>query len=371
MATQLELPVSIGEGLDKLTILDIKLEKIQDNRREDCQREFDALKTILQPYLERVPWHYKILKEINLKIWTLQDETHGKELSPLEIGKIYTEVLEENDRRFRVKSKINQILGSVFKEQKGYAKKRLFFYGHLGMGDMFWLNGAVRYYSTAYDEVIVVCKRMYSTNVRQMYADDPSIVFHLIGEDSELYPFQGEVGAKAHLERMGLVVKSCGYHAANPRIYEFPYCFYDDLGLNRSIRSSYFYCATVPESESLWHRVAAVCPDYKLVHQKSSQKELPIWQKVYNQDPSKLILDINTNHYDSSHPFYTIAEEVVGKPLLFYKTLLEKASEIHLLESSLYCFATHLDLSAVKKKLCYDAFDHSNERLGIFSTATL
>jgi len=62
---------------------------------------------------------------------------------------------------------------------------------------------------------------------------------------------------------------------------------------------------------------------------------------------------------------------VVNKPLYEYKGLLEEATEIHLLESSVYCMATHLDLSRVAVKKCYDAFDGSNERIGVFETATL
>ena len=66
-----------------------------------------------------------------------------------------------------------------------------------------------------------------------------------------------------------------------------------------------------------------------------------------------------------------IAEMVANKPLFHYKRLLEEATEIHLLESSVYCMASHLDLSRVLVKKCYDAFDSSNERLGIFETATV
>ena len=369
MTTEIELPVSIGEGLDKLTILEIKLEKIKDARREDCQKEFNALASKLKPYLDRVPWHYKILKEINFRIWNLQDESHSRSMSSVEIGKLYAEVLSENDRRFRMKAKINHCLSSSLKEQKGYAKKKLFFYGHLGMGDMFWLCGAVRYFSTAYDEVVVVCKQKYETNVRAMYSDDPTISLFVIEDDYILYPFQ-QVKRNA-IEQSGYEVKACGQHSERPVLYEFPYSFYDDIQVPRSARVTYFYIPSLSESDSLWQTVVAYRKDYIMVHQKSSQKEMPIWDALYAKDPTRLILDVNTNHYHSCHPFYAIAEKVKNQPLLHYKSLLENASEIHLLESSLYCMASHLDLSKVGIKKCYDAFDNSNTRLGIFETATL
>jgi hypothetical protein len=157
--TDLVLPVSLGEALDKLTILDIKCEKIMDGRRADCLKEYETLLALLQKYVSSFPWLYRILKEINLTIWNLQDTFHGKEVGDLSGARICAQILKENDRRFRVKAKINALTASSLREVKGYAKKKAFIYGHLGLGDMFWLNGAVRYLATCYDEVIVVCKK--------------------------------------------------------------------------------------------------------------------------------------------------------------------------------------------------------------------
>ena len=73
----ISLPVSLGEALDKLTILDIKLQKIQDQRRQDVQKEYDLLDTTLISYRQKYAYYYKLLKEINLEIWDLQDTFHG------------------------------------------------------------------------------------------------------------------------------------------------------------------------------------------------------------------------------------------------------------------------------------------------------
>lgn len=369
MATEISLPVSIGEGLDKLTILDIKREKIQDDRRSDCEKEYSLLYEKLEIYVKKLSWHYTILKEINLEIWNLQDNFHGKDISEVEAGRICTQILKENDRRFRVKAKINHLLSSNLREQKGYAKKKAFFYGHLGMGDMFWLCGAVRYLATCYDEVVIVTKERNVKNVQMMYQDDPSIKFFVIEDDFILHPFQQH--KKPLIEKDGYTVYSCGYHAENPRIYEFPYCFYDDLKLSRDIMKKYFYVPNYSEAIELFIDVAKVNPSYCLVHQQSSSKRMPIWEKLAIEQPTSLVLDINENHYPKGHPYYEISEKVIGKPLLFYKILIERAREIHLLESSFYCFATHLDLSQVQTKVCYDAFDKSNERLGVFKTGSL
>jgi hypothetical protein len=367
MAT-ITLPVSLGEALDKLTIIDIKLQKISDPvRKSHCFTEFSVLEEQLRRYVEQFSYYYKLLREINLEIWELQDKFHGKDVDPAAAAAICKKILEENDRRFRVKAKLNHAAASTLREQKGYAEKKAFVYTHLGLGDMFWMNGAIRYLATAFDEVVVVCKDHNAKNVAAMYADDPSIKLLCIPDDYVLQPFQVR---RSFFEGEGFIVFSCGYHTANPQIYDFPHSFYDDMSLPRDIRTRYFHVAPSAEGADLLQKVQAVSSSYVVVHQQASTKRLPIWGKVAEEMGTAQvpILDINENHYSEDHPFYTIAQAVVGKPLLAYKDLLENAAEIHLLESSLYCFASHLDLSKVRRKICYDAYDNSNERLGIFTT---
>ncbi len=159
----LELPVSYGEAFDKLTILDIKLEKIKDSRRDDVQKEYDAIFEKINPLFNiNVMYHYNILKDINLRIWEMQDIFRDT-ININEKNKLCNEIIIDNDRRFRVKHKINYLLGSHLKEQKGYTKRCIYVQDKLS-------NGLIRYYSTLYDEVIVQC-----TEETNMFADDPSI----------------------------------------------------------------------------------------------------------------------------------------------------------------------------------------------------
>ena len=378
---EFSLPVSLGEALDKLTILDIKCSKITDTERKAAaKKEYDVLYAILKEFVTKYAWHYKILLEVNLAIWNQQDKFHGQaegaaKPTEVELGQICSVILDENDRRFRVKAKINHITSSTLREVKGYAKKKAFFYGHLGLGDMFWLNGAVRWLATCYDEVLVVCKKKYGENVAALYADDPSIKLHLIEDDNELQPFS--IHHRGLWEQKGYTVYACGNHLINPFevptkpwIYDFPHCFYDDLKIPRSVRQDYFYIPTNPESDALVRLVKNWSSRYIIVHQQSQNKRLEIWDKV-RQETQDPVFDLNENHYPLGHPFYILAEMIVNKPLYMYKGLLEQATEIHLLESSVYCMASHLDLSGVAVKKCYDAFDSSNTRIGIFETATL
>lgn len=364
--SNLTLEVSLGEALDKLTILDIKCDKIKDERRNDCLKEYNLLLNSLKPYVLKFSYHYRILKQINLTIWNLQENIHND----INLTKTYGEVLKENDRRFRVKKQINSLSNSSLKEQKGYAKTRCFIYTHLGLGDHFWMNGAVRYLATCYDEVLVVCKKNNEAVVRSMYLDDPSINILVINDDNELYPF---IIKKDYLKSQGYDVYSCGFHVTDkePSIYEFPNSFYYDLNLPVSVRTEYFYVENYNESYELYKEINDSQKEYILVHQKSSQKSIDLFTKLQAQYSNTLILDINENHYKKDSNFYYLAGLVVNKPMLYYKELIEGAKEIHCLESSFYCFASHLNLSHVEKKLCYEPFDNSAERLGVFRTGAL
>jgi len=361
--SQITLPVSLGEALDKLTILEIKLLRISDSRREDCQKEHDLLLLQLKQYKDRFEHYYKLLLNINTTLWDIQDKFHGKDISPEEAAAIAKLILEENDRRFRVKLMINRASESNLKEQKGYKLKKVFFYGHLGLGDMFWMNGAVRYLATAYDEVVIVCKKKNEINVRMMYADLKSIDLYLIEDDRHIQPFSAY---RPHIENNGFTVLTCGFHKEGGRVYEFPLSFYDDLKLPRDVRQTYFHVPTFVEAVKLWEEVYAVSSQYIILQSQSSVQTLDLWKNAVVRNPNIPILDINKNQYEEGHPFFSIGQKVVGQPMLFYKILLEGAKEIYCIESSMYCFASHLDLSRVEKKYCYSACDNSDIRIGVF-----
>ena len=89
--SKIVLEVSLGEALDKLTILDIKCDKIKDERKIDCQKEYDLLYSELKDYVKEFSYHYRILKKINLTIWNLQDNIHKDTNLTATYGKVLTE----------------------------------------------------------------------------------------------------------------------------------------------------------------------------------------------------------------------------------------------------------------------------------------
>lgn len=270
---------------------------------------------------------------------------------------------EEQQQRFLLKKKGE-------KEEKNEKKEesKAFVYTHLGLGDMFWMNGAVRYLSCLYDIVVVVCKKKYELEARHIYKDDKSIELFLINEDEDIHPFVKEF--KPKIEKLGFHVYSCGWFTDHPGVYEFPLSFYDDFGIDREIRKDFFYVEPTKEGEERYEKIKSAAPNgYLVFHQEASHTTLDISSKF---DKEKfLLLDLNKNLYSPTHPFYTIAQLVVNQPLDTHIQLLENAREIHMIESSVYCMTTHLDLSKVFVKKCYKPYDNSNLRLGVFETGEL
>jgi hypothetical protein len=368
MSAEIVLPVSLGEALDKLTILDIKMRKIGDSRSADVKREYDVLMEKLGEYVGRYEYHYRILKVVNEAIWDIQERFHGAGTSAEEGAILCRNILLENDRRFRVKAKINSLANSVLREQKGYAKKKAFVYSHLGLGDMFWMNGAVRYLATAYDEVLVVCKNRNAKNAGALYADDPAIKLLCIEDDEELQPWPIK---SRYFSEQGYTVYSCGQHALRPdrAIYDLPNSFYDDMTIPREVRTQYFHVPRSDAATKLRERFGSI--PYIVVHEESSIQKLAIGKQLLDQGEKRLILDLNKNPYPETHGWWAAAEKVAGLPLLDYTALIEDADELHMIESSIYCLASHLDLSRVKRKLCYEPWGGNAERLGVFETGTV
>jgi len=125
MNDNIYLPVSLGEAIDKLTILDIKHDNIKDDRKIDVKVEYDLLYDKLKTFIEKYNDLYISMKKVNLIIWNQMDILRDGDTTNEIYMKICKECIEMNDIRFRIKNKINLISKSSIKEQKGYKISRL------------------------------------------------------------------------------------------------------------------------------------------------------------------------------------------------------------------------------------------------------
>jgi hypothetical protein len=128
MARRIEVPISVGELVDKVTILSIKSEKIPDTSKlANIRREFDALDSVLKPLLIATPALASLqaeLRTINEALWRIEDDIRDCERSR-DFGSRFIElarsVYQTNDRRAATKRKIDELMGSDIVEEKSYA----------------------------------------------------------------------------------------------------------------------------------------------------------------------------------------------------------------------------------------------------------
>tara|TARA_B100000579_G_scaffold67999_1_gene51004 strand:- start:343 stop:735 length:393 start_codon:yes stop_codon:yes gene_type:complete len=121
--------VSVGELFDKLSILEIKKEKIKDNEKlKYINDEYKILKSEFDKNVksdDRLDKLFNVLKEINSRLWVIEDDKRLCEKNS-DFGEKFVKLSRDvhllNDNRARLKSEINNYTGSKIKEIKEYTK---------------------------------------------------------------------------------------------------------------------------------------------------------------------------------------------------------------------------------------------------------
>ena len=121
------IEVSPGELIDKITILEIKTERIGDRKALDHVRsELAMLRSLFEKHIRRTePLEAFIeeLKTINQKLWGIEDDIRQCEQNK-DFGDFFVQlarsVYKNNDRRAALKNQINKLLSSSIQEVKSY-----------------------------------------------------------------------------------------------------------------------------------------------------------------------------------------------------------------------------------------------------------
>ena len=118
----IKVPVSIGEVLDKISILKIKSSRITDtNKLDNVNRELEYLNACAEGF--RLPELELRLKEVNEQLWDVEDALRVHE-SKSDFGdefiRLARSVYVLNDERARIKKEINIQVGSELVEEKSY-----------------------------------------------------------------------------------------------------------------------------------------------------------------------------------------------------------------------------------------------------------
>ena len=125
----INIPVSVGELIDKITILEIKKIKIKDkNKLLNVNKEYKYLKEILRKKIKislKIKNEILALKRINLKLWNIEDKKRKAEKNKKfdsAFIKYARNVYIYNDIRAKIKHNINVLAGSKIIEEKSYSR---------------------------------------------------------------------------------------------------------------------------------------------------------------------------------------------------------------------------------------------------------
>jgi hypothetical protein len=125
------VPVSFGELLDKIAILQIKSERMADPAKlANVRNELSALEQtwMAHPAAGNDVVELRArLKEVNERLWDIEDDIRRKEQAQAfdeEFVRLARSVYFENDERARIKKEINLALGSAYVEEKSYQDYR-------------------------------------------------------------------------------------------------------------------------------------------------------------------------------------------------------------------------------------------------------
>ena len=125
----IKVVLSVGELIDKITILQLKMKFIKNKKQlNNVSNELETLKPLLRENNLETPKINKLfaeLYEINLKLWKIEDKIREKERQSDfkdEFISLARSVYFTNDKRAEIKKKINLISGSELIEEKSYEK---------------------------------------------------------------------------------------------------------------------------------------------------------------------------------------------------------------------------------------------------------
>jgi hypothetical protein len=120
--------IAPGELIDRITILEIKLENIGDEGKlANVRREYELLMAVLRKEIAQTDELFRLvgeLRAVNLELWRIEDDIRAQERARTfgaEFVALARSVYRTNDRRALLKREINDLLKSEIIEEKNYA----------------------------------------------------------------------------------------------------------------------------------------------------------------------------------------------------------------------------------------------------------
>lgn len=342
----MQVHVSFGEVVDKITILELKIAKICDEtKRITARTELGLLTAAFGPGRMKKIGHFKrALKHINELLWEVEDDLRGYEIRGEYASQQFVQRAREvyflNDRRAAIKRQVDDALVSIVREVKSYTdyqSQPVFVLSHLGMGDQIIMSGLIRYLALFHKSVVFVAKRahagaiafMYrdiSTNVKPIYVDSDADISPAFGGDDNIIDNYRTAGYKIMLFGQHVGVHPWTTTLASSR--DFAEAFYKQAGIYYDVRWKHFFLLRdAVAEERLAARVKPAEP-YAFIHDDALRK-------MCISDAGMTLSIVRPAGLGSD------------APLLFdYLGIIEHAAEIHCIDS---CFALMIDAVGINR----------------------
>jgi hypothetical protein len=220
----------------------------------------------------------------------------------------------------------------------------LYVYHHLGLGDMIHLNGMVRYLLKELHpncRIHVFCKERNAAMTGWMYRDEPRIQLECVRDGSN----ESEAVQRTLRERNATNYLSIGHRPLRRLERQYSHTFFDQLfymqaGVPYDVRFSHCYWQRDMDEEERVYRKLRPGPRYAFVHDDISRGYV-----------------IDTDAIDMP-----IVRNDVTESIFHLGLLLEHATEVHCMESSIRCMIESLDMSHCR--LFYHNFRYPDRPLG-------
>jgi len=256
--------------------------------------------------------------------------------------------------------------------------KRVFLLFHQGLGDHLNMNGAVRYFSTIYEEIYYLVTQNYLENVRLFFEDlelQNKIKYVILktvdyqnfaldySTREKILKMFPQVPIDIEIKKVGFFLHEndrAGWTVNNNRTKRYlnnlPKNFYDDIGVDFShFRKSFAIPKINTEKNNLPSDLSS--KTIMFVHDTCSDNKMTrfgnILKKFFYQDSNTILINVSENMYQVGHQNYEIAQKYVNLPILSYVPIICRASEIHVSDSSFFCLAIHLVNTALQKCIVY------------------
>jgi hypothetical protein len=237
---------------------------------------------------------------------------------------------------------------------------------HLSIGDLFIINGIIRYHILIYTNVYFLCKKKNINCMIKIFSDNPNIIPVCIDIEDDIVPYNHSI-YKIYKSYKNIDIIKLGLHNNNWQILksdiivgDLPYLFfktfYKQLGLDYEIRYKYEKINRNNNSEiTFFNKVMKKYDKYIFLH--DNDKNILLYDNDINNLKNKKniipIFNPNVNYYNENSEFYNYWANIISDNILDYCKIIENAEEIHVIFSSFFNLCMYLDLSKIKKKYIY------------------